>query len=479
MDNELTKLKVKMKLLLIKPWEPIVPCIVQPPLGILYLASACRTRCSDLLDVEILDAKCLKLSVEEYSDRLADADIVGISAFNYELPEVGRIAALAKRLDENKLIMVGGPCTSSNCQQILAENETIDWAFDGEAEISLPVAIAAWSHGEISNKIPGRWFRRDGKIFGPDEAVSRPDVNELGLPAWDMVRFEDYKAGESPNRCLKGTRYAPIFSSRGCPYSCAYCHNIFGKKFRPRTAENVVAEIRTLHREFGVDEIHIEDDIFNLDRKRMAAVFELLARDPGVGKLHFCFPNAMRGDLLDEESIDILARGGTFQISVAVETVTPRLQKLISKNQDIEKVKRAIDLAANRGLMVESFFMVGFPTETPREIFATLSYAIRSRLTSTGFFLVVPQPRTELYEMAKAKDPKALERAESYGYHTSKSWYELSTGFPLNRVKNLALILFYFTSPRRAWKLAANIGLKGIANGVKTLLSIVFRGGNP
>ena len=96
----------------------------------------------------------------------------------------------------------------------------------------------------------------------------------------------------------------------------------------------------------------------------------------------------------DEEIVDALHRGGTYFISIAIETVTERLQHLIDKNLDVERARRVIDYCDERGMITRGFFMVGFPTETQEEIQRTLDFAYASRLTMAFFFTVTPQPET-------------------------------------------------------------------------------------
>ena len=124
---------------------------------------------------------------------------------------------------------------------------------------------------------------------------------------------------------LKGNRYALLFTSRGCPYRCNYCHNIFGKRFLRQSPERVVKEIELLYETYGVTEFQIVDDVFNLDKRRLKTIMEEVHRR-WPGKIHFTFPNGLRGDILDEEVLDALKLGGTYAMAIAVETATPRLQ---------------------------------------------------------------------------------------------------------------------------------------------------------
>jgi radical SAM superfamily enzyme YgiQ (UPF0313 family) len=162
----------------------------------------------------------------------------------------------------------------------------------------------------------------------------------------------------------------------------------------------VVEEIAALRRAYGVNDFEFLDDCVNLDRRRFEGILNGLL-DRGLHpKLHFS--SGLRADLLDEAQIRLLREVGTGEISVAVETASPRLQKLIHKNLNLEKVRRNIELMADLRIFTRGFFMVGFPTETEEELRATIDFAVSTRLHMAGFWILTPFPGTPVYEQFKA-----------------------------------------------------------------------------
>ena len=267
----------------------------------------------------------------------------------------------------------------------------------------------------------------------------------------------------------KGKRYGLLFTSRGCPYLCNYCHDIFSKNFKFQSADRVLQEIELLYEKHGVTEFHIVDDIFNLHKPRLKKIMhEVHKRWPG--KIQFAFPNGVRADIIDEDVLDDLKLGGTYAMSVAIETATPRLQELIEKHLDIEKTHWVIEQADKRGIMVNGFFMLGFPTETPEELQATVNFALSSRLTAAAFFTVIPQPGTPMYQLAEKEDLETLnpcviddeEGKLSYrGDCGGTSWYERTYHYPLSDFVHQTLIDFYF-KPSRIWRLLNRVPLRSI-----------------
>jgi len=123
---------------------------------------------------------------------------------------------------------------------------------------------------------------------------------------------------------------------------------------------------------------------------------------------------------MQEHSIELLKRVGVGEVSVAVETASGRLQKLLGKNLALEKVSRTINMLADRKIFTRGFFMLGFPTETEEEMRSTISFAHASRLHLALFFTPNPFRNTGLYDMfAKAgKLPKDT-RTIDYEYYGS------------------------------------------------------------
>lgn len=464
----------KLRVLLLKPYQPTTEIACCPPLGILYLTSVLRKELGDSLEVYPLDAKLYRFPPQRLKPYLEWADIVGLSALNYEAPNSFAIARLTKLLDPKKLVVIGGPLVHSQTAEVLRNCPFVDWAFDGEAERTFPEALRRWLKNEDLEGISGLYFRReDGTISIPKTTDTIADLDAIPFPAWEEVDFEEYARQPNMNSWMKGKRYAPLFTSRGCPYKCNYCHDIFGKRFRFRSAENVMEEMRLLIEHYQIDEFQIVDDIFNLHKPRLKKIFALLKQEYPNKRFYFCFPNGLRGDILDEDVILTLKNAGAYQITLAVETVTSRLQHLIEKYLDVEKVFRFIELCARHDLVVKGYFMLGFPTETPKEIWNTIRFALRSRLTMASFFQVVPQPGTPLYAWAERENPRALKEVGNYAYYDQKSWYARAYGYPLHWVRLFAIMAFYL-HPSRLLRILRLVGLKRARNGIINFLGIIF-----
>lgn len=467
----------KLRVLLLKPFQSIAAPLQAPPLGLLYIASSIREALGDFAEIRIIDMKLHRMKPEKILSILEEyePDVVGFSALNYEAYAGHQIAKHIKAYNPSIITVFGGPYALKNAPTIL-NDENIDWVFEGAADRSFPEALKRLAQNRtVDEEILGLSFRRtDGSVYISTKQDQINDLDSLPPPAWDMVSLDAYAVEPNMAANLKGKRYAMLFTSRGCPYLCNYCHDIFSKKFVYHSVDYVIAEIERLYEQYGVDEFQIVDDIFNLHKPRLKAIMaEVQKRWPG--KLKFAFPNGLRADILDEEVIAALCDAGTYAVCIAVETVTPRLQNLVEKHLDIEKTQRAIALFGKRNIQITGFFMLGFPTETAEEIKATIDFAINSDLTLAFFFSVVPQFGTPLYDLAlkeNAKITTQLSQVDSGAYRNSQSWYQQSYNYPLAHTLRIANIRFYF-SPRRIIKILRHWNFKALLRSLKVFLRIL------
>jgi len=467
-----------LRVLLLKPYQPIAYATNSPPLGLLYIVSAIREKLGDHAVIKIIDMKLYQQEPDQIDDILTSfkPDVVGFSALNFEASAGHELAKRIKGFNQETITVFGGPYALKNAARILVD-QNIDWVFEGSADRSFPEALIRYARNQTSyDDIPGMSFRQpDNSVYLSKQQDQINDLDSLPPPAWDLIDLDEYASKPNMANNLKGKRYALLFTSRGCPYLCNYCHDLFSKKFVYHSVDYVIAEIERLYEQYGVDEFQIVDDIFNLHKPRLKAIMEEVTRR-WPGKLKFNFPNGLRADILDEEVIDALSNAGTYLVCVAIETVTPRLQELVEKYLDIEKTQKAIELFNKRNVQVNGFFMLGFPTETPEEIQATIDFAVHSDLTIAHFFAVVPQPGTPMYDLAiKEKEETTVElnQVDSGIYRNASSWYEKAYGYPLAKAMRNANLRFYL-SPRRAYWVATRLSFRSFVSSLKSFVKMIL-----
>lgn len=165
----------------------------------------------------------------------------------------------------------------------------------------------------------------------------------------------------------------PLLATRGCPFKCAYCHNIWDKKQAVRSAENIIEEIK-IYYDMGVRRFAFLDDVFNLNVKNSERFFnEVIKQNLNI---NLFFQNGVRGDLLTRDYIDLMVEAGTVYLPLALETSSQRLQEMIGKRLNLEKLHDNIMhlCSSHPDVILALYFMVGFPTETEQEAVDTVEF---------------------------------------------------------------------------------------------------------
>ncbi len=439
---------MKKRVLFVKAANPTrFNKLITFPLGLMYIASYLRSKRKDveirIFDMRVSSEDSLNSTLKEFSP-----DIVGISAITVERDSLSFIAKRVKEFRRDCKVIAGGPHPTAFLDEVL-DDENIDYVVSGEGEVAFFELFNTIVDGGDINNIKGVGFRKNGEIKFTPRKEFIESLDNLPFPAWDIVVPSlYYRKTSMSNYGLR--RYANILTSRSCPYRCIYCHNIFGKGFRARSPENVIEEIKYLDSKYKIEEVEIVDDVFNFDIKRAKDFFNLSISN-GVS-LKYSFPNGLRGDRLDEELIKIMKASGTIMVTIAVESASKRIQKMIKKNLDLQKTSQFISLFDRAEILTRGFFMLGFPEETEEEIKETIDFACSSSLHIGMFYLPIPFKGTELYDMVKDRFDFGGFSPEDFEYVSSR--FNVSR-IDFNRLKELQAGAYrrFYANPWRWWKI--------------------------
>ena len=420
----------------------------------MYLAGFLRKYAPEH-DVEIYDGRVKLTPVDKMRQIITAAkpDVVGITAFSMESREAHGVAQITKELFPHIPVVLGGPYASSDPKSA-GDDKNIDVIAFGEGELTFRNLLNAYEKSEPLQQIKGIQFRKNGTVeyTGPAEVLENPD--EIPFPAWDMIDLEEYFRPSASKRRLTNPiqmreRGVSVFSSRGCPFQCTYCHNIFGKKLRKRSAENVIEELQWLKSDFNVGEIEFIDDVFNLDRERAKKIMDMMIEQNL--DLKFSYPNGLRADQMDEELVLKMKKAGCYRINYAVESGSERIQKKMKKRLNLPRAKEIIDFTADQGISVGGFFMLGFPDEIEEEMLMTIDYALKSKCHTASFFILTPFPGTKIYDEAVAAGFDMEAMYSDYGAVSANLSRNVSSE-RIIRLRKTAFRKFYF-NPRRMWSI--------------------------
>ena len=249
---------------------------------------------------------------------------------------------------------------------------------------------------------------------------TRKQFNKLDeLPTYDrsLVNYDNYnkRIGHA------GVKYSmAVQATRGCPYRCFYCdvYKTTLHHFR-RSTESVFEEVKLIAN-MGVKRVEFIDDIFNVKKKDFIEFFNKVKKENL--DLNFFFPTALKWDLLDRESIDAMMAGGAVGVNVSLESASPRMQKVMRKNLDIQKFRENLEyLCKNYPEAVTTLnTMHGFPTETEEEAMMTLDFILSMKWVHFPYTHVVrifPGTDLEKFALNHGVQRKAINESIDKSYH--------------------------------------------------------------
>lgn len=200
------------------------------------------------------------------------------------------------------------------------------------------------------------------------------DLDSLPFPAWDLLDAARYP-------------FLTVQASRGCGDSCLYCPYVVaqGRKFRGRSTENVLAELRWLRKSFRPRRIVFRDPVFACERARVETLCYGIVADPalrpGSGDRAWWWECESRPEHLDRELLRLMARAGCRSLKIGLETVDPDLLCTVARTQRPSAAaqyrSRAADLVDDcrrAGIACRLFVLVGLPGETRQAVEETARF---------------------------------------------------------------------------------------------------------
>ncbi len=179
-----------------------------------------------------------------------------------------------------------------------------------------------------------------------------------------------------------------------------------------------------------------------------------------------------RADTYDIEMLKIMKKAGLVKIKVGIESICPRIRNgIFNKNVSYQQITSLINDCTKLGIQVAGFFMIGAPTETKKEIWETIKFALNSRLMEASFSITTPLPQTSLYDMALKNKWDVPDKFEDYDYYSAKGKEnkERINSTSLEMYKKIAYILFYMHPRRILNTLRMSLSINGFK---RTLLKL-------
>lgn len=386
----------------------------KPPYTLALAAALFRDRGYEVRAVDLTGTRRTVASLCEQLDREGFEPTLIVFPSTTPTLEADVLAMAELRRRYAAPLICFGPHASTAPAESMARAPIVDGMLVGEPEDAL-LQIAALSSVEEFGQVPSLTFRRDGQVIPHRSHGQFTGFLEAPYPAWDLFDLSVYRLP------IVDQPYVLVETSRGCPYTCDFCvapiHQ--GRRFRERSAKDLVDEIERGYRQFGLTFFYLWGDTVTLNVKSFSAFCEeLIARRLPVQ----WFGNARADNLTNLDFVKRLRQAGCWMLALGIETESEETRRDMLKRLEGEKIRTALRNMRTAGIRSFGFFILGYPGDTPESLERTIDYAIELDPDFANFYPAVPYPGTELYEKARREGLLASEDWSRMEY----SYYLLS-----------------------------------------------------
>ena len=369
---------------------------LQPPIDFLGTMSELKSKGHD---VYLLDNRTKKYGLESLGEKLPNSDIIITTTAPYDLSQMyhydyrlvysnATVNKLKKVFPTTPVVLTG---IHANVKpDLMLKDTNADYILIGELERAIPNLIEKLENNISLDNIENLVLRDSSfgirkTIFSKE--LAQPYLEDLLLPDYASIDLNQYYGYE-----LVGDKFERInpwglmMGSRGCPYSCKFCHNFWGGKIRTRTTKSIVDEMEILEKDFNVKNIFFLDPNFTFSKKYVLPIVDEIKKR----KLKVPWTVQTRFNLVDEEMLKSLSSGNCTRIFYGLETYNDATLKLMQTDITISEIDFAVQLTKKHGIAPSMFTMLGVPGETKEGINNTLDFLRKNELL---YIAIVYGPR--------------------------------------------------------------------------------------
>ncbi len=359
-------------------------------------------------DSTLIDAPPARLTMADVLPHAKKNDLLIIHTSTPSFANDVKVAEAFKAENPNLLIGFVGAKVAVQPEESLARAKVIDFVAGNEFDFT----IKEIAEGKKLAEVDGVMYRAaDGQLVKNKDRAILHDMDQLPFVTEAYaknLRIEDYFIGYLLHP------YISMYTGRGCKSHCTFClwpQTVGGHKYRTRSVENVIAEIRLAKEKFPqVKEFMFDDDTFTDDLPRAEAIAKELGK---MGVTWSCNAKAN----VPFKTLKVLKENGLRLLLVGYETGNQQILYNIKKGMRIDVAKQFTKDCHTLGIKIHGTFIVGLPGESRETLQETIEFAKEINPHTIQVSLAAPYPGTFLYNQAVKEGWLDVEHAELIDEH--------------------------------------------------------------
>lgn len=370
------------------------------PLWLIYAAALVE---KEGYEIEFLDAPANMMDNEESMDYVGKRiDGTKLVVIDTSTPSIYNDIKFAEKIKERYpqvFILMVGTHPSATPDETLSISSKIDAVARREYDNIVRNLAKSLDKGMDISNVKGISYRKNGEIIHNPEDDYIEDLDEIPFASKFIKEHLSIYNYSFPAATFPAIQ---IFTGRGCPARCNFCvypQTMHGHKYRTRSEENVIEEMKYIAENFpDVKEIVIEDDTFTINKERITKICNLMI-DNKLNKRFKWLCNARAN--LDYDTMRLMKKAGCRLIIPGIESFNQQILNNIRKGTTTKQIENYIKNAKKAHLLVHACYMVGNAGETKETMQTTLKAALKFNTDTAQFFPLIPYPGTEAYNWAK------------------------------------------------------------------------------
>jgi radical SAM superfamily enzyme YgiQ (UPF0313 family) len=412
-----------MRVLLIVPTHlykhryPAFLSVTDFPVGFAYLASALRNAGHEVFGLNPNNDPGYSSAHEMLREKILrelkghQPQIIGLGGLCTDFKFIKDAIEIIRAQAPDVPIVCGGGIINNDAEFIF---DTLhpDFCIIGEGEEVLVQLTNMLESGiQDYEKIPNLGYWNQGVSKFTERDFNYIDINKRCFPDYESfgVRqmLDDFSLA---SRFLyRYTRADPrpmtIVTARGCPFNCTFCVHQKGPKYRSRSIENIIQEIKFLYEQYNFNILIILDELFAVNKSRLKEFCSVLidARNNLGWDFDWMF-QAHASASFDRETLEIARDAGCRFFSYGLESASPRVLASMNKKTKPPQIIEAIELANTVKMGFGGNLIFGDIAETAETIFQSLIFFYQYCMDMHVYLgFVRPYPGSDLFDNCVAR----------------------------------------------------------------------------
>lgn len=336
-----------------------------PPIGTAYLGAAADNAG---YEIALIDGGLWGIPQIIKQAKSFSPEVIGVTCWTIQRETVWKLcAALQQELPKAFLIM-GGPHATIFPEHIFKKTQA-SIVVIGEGEATFRELLDVFANRRDLKNVKGIALRNpDNTVYYTEPRTPIENLDTISRPfytGFDCFAFSNYSGFPSLPRPT-----APIISSRGCVFNCTFCGSVayWGKRWRYRSADNVLEEIEWLIKDMRANSLFFFDDNLPVNKKRIFAICEGMIQK----RLRFPWACCSHVKMIDKDLLKLMKESGCVSIDFGVESGSEKILHNINKKQTRQDIEKAFALTHEIGIKPRAYLMVGNPGEDETTIDETI-----------------------------------------------------------------------------------------------------------